>query len=290
MKITDTRLRDPFVFAENGVYYLYGTRCNGPLCSAQGEGLDVYTSTDLEEWSEPVECFTRPADFWADRDFFAPEVHKWKGTYYMFASFRSLTHVRATHILKADSPMGPFVPVSDKPATPEDRVCLDGTLYVDKEGNPWIVFCHEWTQIHDGTICATRLNDDFSETIGEPVLLFNAGQNDWLWSLTDHPNDYVTDGPFFYRKKDGKLIMLWSTFENATHRYVQTYAYSENGDIMGPWKHSPKPIFNNDGGHGMVFRSFDGQLYLTLHQPNGRPFERARFFKIDEDEMFPTDF
>ena len=177
MKITETRLRDPFIFTENGTYYLYGTRCNGPLGSAQGEGLDVYISTDLENWSEPIECFTRPADFWADRDFFAPEVHKWRGAYYMFASFRSLTHQRATHILKASNPLGPFLPVSDKPATPEDWSCLDGTLYIDEMDIPWIVFCHEWTQIHDGTICATQLTDDLTQTVGDPILLFNAGQN-----------------------------------------------------------------------------------------------------------------
>ena len=71
MKLTDIHIRDPFIFAEDGTYYLYGTRANHPLGPRQGEGLDVYTSKDLVEWSEPYECFTTPKDFWADRDFFA---------------------------------------------------------------------------------------------------------------------------------------------------------------------------------------------------------------------------
>ena len=104
MKLNDIHIRDPFIFAEDGTYYLYGTRAGHPLGPRQGDGLDVYTSKDLVEWSEPYECFTTPEGFWADRDFFAPEVHKWKGSYYMFASFRSLDHNRASQILKADSP------------------------------------------------------------------------------------------------------------------------------------------------------------------------------------------
>ena len=45
MKLRDIHLRDPFIFAENGVYYLYGTR-RGPATKViPWTGLDVYTST-----------------------------------------------------------------------------------------------------------------------------------------------------------------------------------------------------------------------------------------------------
>ena len=115
MKLCDIHLRDPFVYAEDGVYYLYGTRRGATTKVIPWQGLDVYTSTDLVEWSEPHECFTRPDDFWSDRDFFAPEVYKYKGAYYMFASFRSETRLRCSQILKSDSPMGPFLPLTDRP-------------------------------------------------------------------------------------------------------------------------------------------------------------------------------
>ena len=284
MKLSDIHIRDPYIFAEDGVYYLYGTRIGVNGVPKPCTGLDVYTSRDLEDWSEPYECFTRPDDFWANWDFFAPEVHKYKGRYYMFASFRSLDHNRASQILKADSPMGPFVTISDGPMTPADRVCLDGTLFVDENEQPWIVFCHEWTQIADGTMCATRLSDDLSKTIGEPELLFPASDAKWVFSLD--PNEdghYVTDGPFFHRLQNGTLIMLWSSFI-AKLGYVQTYAVSESGTLKGPWKQQDDPLYKKDGGHGMIFRDFDNQLYLILHQPNGRPFERPRLLRIEETE------
>ena len=81
MKLEEIHLRDPFVFAENGLYYLYGTRRGELVKKIPWQGLDVYISSDLKEWSGPKECFTRPEGFWADRDFFAPEVHKYNGSY-----------------------------------------------------------------------------------------------------------------------------------------------------------------------------------------------------------------
>ena len=66
-------IRDPFVVAdsETRTYFMYGTR----MRKAGGPGFDVYISHDLEKW-ETVSAFERPKDFWADRDFWAPEVHR----------------------------------------------------------------------------------------------------------------------------------------------------------------------------------------------------------------------
>ena len=98
MKLHEIHLRDPFIFAEDGVYYLYGTRRGATTKVIPWQGLDVYTSTDLVEWSQPHECFTRPENFWSDRDFFAPEVYHYGDAYYMFASFRSESRLRCSQI------------------------------------------------------------------------------------------------------------------------------------------------------------------------------------------------
>ena len=70
----------------------------------------------------------------------------------------------------SDSPKGPFRPVGNRPVTPEGWHCLDGTLYTDRKGAPWLVFCHEWLQVGDGQICAVPLSEDLSEAVGEPVI------------------------------------------------------------------------------------------------------------------------
>ena len=44
------------------------------------------------------------------------------------------------------------------------------------------------------------------------------------------------------------------------------------------------PFYTKDGGHGMLFKTFEGKLKLVMHQPNGDPYERPRIFDITETE------
>lgn len=277
--LEEIHIRDPFVLPvkEAGLYYLYGT--GRPL----GEnGFDAYKSKDLKQWEGPFPVF-RPDDaYWGKRDFWAPEVHLYKGRYYMFATF-SPEHdgYRGTAILVADSPEGPFQPHSEGPATPSDWAALDGTLFVDEDGKPWMVFCHEWEQIGDGAICAVRLSEDLSCAEGTPETLFHASGASWVNdAMFGERKGLVTDGPWLHRNRGGSLLMLWSSFGEG-HRYMTGVAYSASGKLSGPWELVPSPIYDNDGGHGMLFYTFEGTPVLSLHQPNKRALERARFFKVD---------
>lgn len=279
MKRTDIHLRDPYVLVYQNRYYLYGTR--GPTCWGKADGFDVYVSADLENWSEPIVCFYNDGSFWADRNYWAPEVHQWKNRFYLFASFKCENRCRGTAILRAETPFGPFVPLSDGPITPKDWECLDGTFYVSPKGEPYMVFCHEWVQAGNGTVCAVRLADDLSAPVGEPFELFRAGDAPWcrLMHHSSGVEGYVTDGPFLWRTADGTLLCLWASFSQ--QGYTEAVAVSSNGDIDGLFT-QVEPLFWEDGGHGMVFRAVDGQLYLTLHSPNHQPLERPCFYPLEE--------
>ena len=276
MKANEINIRDPFILLDNGKYYMYGSR--GYELWGECTGLDVYVSEDLIEWSEPVAAFQRPADFWADKNFWAPEVHKYNGAYYMFATFKGDGRERGTQILKADSPMGPFLPHSNGPVTPAQWSCLDGTLYVE-DGKPYMIFCHEWTQIRDGEMCCLPLTDDLTAPAGEPRVLFKASS--LPYGSDSLHNGFVTDGPFLHRMKDSKLIMIWSSFDE--NGYVEAVAVSENGSIHGAWRHCEKPLSAENGGHGMLFCAKDGTLYFTMHSPNTpNRAERVRIFPLRE--------
>jgi beta-xylosidase len=273
---------------EKGLYYMFGTtdkNCWLP----PGTGFDCYKSNDLEAWEGPIEAFRPSEDFWATQNFWAPEVHAYKGKFYMFATFKAERKYRGTQILFSDSIEGPYEPLTDGPVTPENWECLDGTLFVDDEGKPWIVFCHEWTQIHNGSVCAMPLSDDLKEAVGKPVFLFDAMEAAWVKPLFGWPEGdgalnnmpaYVTDGPFMYRMADGQLIMLWSSMGESG--YAMGVARSESGTIMGPWIQEESPLWARDGGHGMIFHTFDGQLMLTFHSPNNTPDERPVFIEIKD--------
>lgn len=275
MKISEINIRDPFVLRGNGTYYLYGTRAAN--FGRKVGGFDVYTSTDLENWSKPHECFNSEENGFNKEVNWAPEVHKYNGSFYMFATFTRENGLRGTFALKADSPLGPFVQHSEKALTPEDWECLDGTLYIES-GKPYLVFCHEHTQIIDGTMCYVELSDDLKKAIGEPVYLFHATSPYYVTKSDDPDKHYITDGPFMHRRENGELYMLWSTHLN--NKYAQCLVKFDEGTITGKFTHLD-PIVTSDGGHGMVFR--DGEnLILTYHSPNKTDYERPVFVNLNK--------
>jgi hypothetical protein len=283
LKNADIHIRDPFVLPllSEKQYYLYGT--TGPETWANfATGIDYYTSPDLQNWAGPFPAFRPQAGFWSDRNYWAPEVHLYRGSYYLFASFKAEGVCRGTQILSAESPQGPFLPISDGPVTPRDWECLDGTFYVDADDRPWMVFCHEWVQVGDGTVCAVRLSDDLKSVVGEPHLLIRASEAPWAQEINSkNRRGYVTDGPWLHRLTNGALIMLWSSF--STGGYTIGIARSTSGDVLGPWEQMPEPLYAGDGGHCMVFRAFDGTLLLALHCPNPSPHERPKFIPLREN-------
>jgi len=284
----ELRIRDPFILPlpGGGLYVMYGTNGRTPG-RAPGPGFDAFTTKDFERFEGPRRVFQPPAGYWGTQDFWAPEVHAHRGRYYLFASFKSPQVRRGTAILVSEGPLRPFRPHSDGAVTPRNWECLDGTFWVE-EGVPWMVFCHEWVQVRDGRMCAVRLSDDLRRAVGEPIDLFKASDAPWcnLQGRAKPDATFVTDGPFVFTTPKGKLRMLWSSF--TAKGYGLACAESEGG-IRGPWKQQPAPIFDRDGGHGMIFRTHEGALRLSLHQPNRGPNERACFFDVrwTGDELAP---
>lgn len=276
MQNQQINIRDPFVVCENGMYYLYGTRAQDFGCSTGG--FDVYTGTDLENWSQPFAVFDSQA-YGLNRSVnWAPEVHRYGGRYYMFATFEQPNGNRGTYALVSDALTGPFVPHSEGALTPPDWISLDGTLWVEG-GKPYLVFCHEHVQIRNGTVCCVELSADLRTAVGGPVLLFHGADAYGVPESRD--GRYVTDGPFLYRGREGALFMIWSTCP--PDGYYQGICKSETGRVEGPWRQLP-PLFTKDGGHGMLFRDLAGNLRLTLHSPNISLWERPVFFRVSEED------
>ena len=253
---------------------MYGTRAVGLGCKVGG--IDVYTSSDMIEWSEPAECFDSEKHGLNREVNWAPEVYKYKGKFYMFATFTQENGLRGTYSLRSDSPLGPFIPHSKGALTPSDWECLDGTLYIDEGGVPYLVFCHEHTQLIDGTICYVRLNEELNSLAGEAVTMFSASSYE---PVDPQPNGhYITDGPFMYRSKTGELFMLWSSYIKGV--YSQFAIRFKNKKLGLDFEHV-KPLLLNDCGHGMIFS--DGKnTYLVYHTPNENLLERPEFSLLED--------
>jgi hypothetical protein len=64
-------------------------------------------------------------------------------------------------------------------------------------------------------------------------------------------------------------------------RYECGIAISDTGKLAWPWRQQDEPIFNENGGHGLIFNSFTGKLMLVLHAPDGRG-PRPHIFAIED--------
>ena len=283
--LPNVRMRDVAILPhpETGTYY---------AISSAGRTVRAFVSRDLVHWAGPHTIFETPADLWGDiriRGIWAPEMHEYEGRYYLFLTFDTNNLfpeqwrnwrprvTRGSQVLVSHSPLGPFTAFENQSTLPPDMMTLDATLW-EEDGVPYMVYAHEWVQIKDGTIEMIQLAEDLSRTVGEPVHLFHGSEGPWANRQSE--GCYVTDAPWLYRTRTGKLLMLWSSFGDGG--YTVGIAESASGKLAGPWVQQDEPLFDEGGGHAMMFRRFDGQRMMVLHQPNDGGRERARLFEIED--------
>lgn len=284
MHISQVNIRDPYILKTGEAYYLYGTRSR--TCWEKSDGFDCYKSSDLKDWTGPIEIFKRPEDFWADRKFWAPECYEHDGRFYLVTTFGAKDHPSGIQVLVSESPEGPFTPWSKGPVTPADWNCIDGTLYWE-EDTPYLLFSHAFEDDPKGFICAMALTKDLKAAAAEPVALISADNAPWAvpfpfakeeFGLDD--DIYFTDGPCIYTMADQSLRLIWSSWSK--EGYAVGIAKSQRGSVLGPWVHEAVPLFEKNGGHGMWFTEGEKILY-TLHSPNTRFEEHPVFYELIEE-------
>lgn len=283
------RLSDPCILADKktSTYYMTGT------------GGMLWKSKDLRNWTGPYRVAqTDPNSWMGPRPMiWAAELHAYRGKYYYFATFTNRNVVidtvkgnainrRASHVLVSDKPGGPYVPMKDATYLPADKPTLDGTFWVDTDGKPYMIYCHEWLQNWNGTMEKIQLKPDLSGSIGKRQLLFFASDSPWSKERDQNGNiifNKVTDGPYVFRTQTGKLGMIWTSW--ALGDYTQGVAYSQSGTLNGPWVHEKEPITPPNYGHGMLFHTFDGTLLMSVHshqRVDGRTVRIPHLFEVDD--------
>jgi len=281
------RLSDPFILADKktAMYYMTGT------------GGMLWKSNDLKKWTGPFQIAKTDPNSWMGSNpmIWAAELHAYKDKYYYFATFTNrdvkidtvdgnVIERRACHVLVSDAPGGPYVPMKDAIYLPADKPTLDGTLWIDKDKKPYMVYCYEWLQNRNGTIEKIELKPDLSGSVGAAKLLFRASDSPWSReNVKDKvgPNK-VTDGPFLFYTGTGRLGMIWTSWIYDV--YTQGVAYSKSGTLDGPWVQENDPITPPNHGHGMLFSTLDGKWLMSVHShrsSNGRYVRIPRLFEVD---------
>ena len=281
------RLSDPCILADHltNMYYMTGT------------GGLLWKSNDLKRWEGPYTVIQPDSGSWMGSHpmIWAAELHSYHNKYYCFATFTNreikidtvngtALERRASHVLVSDHPEGPYIPMKDATYLPENMSTLDGTFWVDTNGKPYMIYCHEWLQNNNGTMEKIELKPDLSGSTGKGQILFRASDSPWSREKIDGQVQYnrVTDGPYLFRTATGRLGMIWTSW--IYNVYTQGVAYSESGTLDGPWIQEEEPITPPDFGHGMLFQTFEGKWLMAVHhhqEINGRYIRIPNLFEVD---------
>lgn len=245
-KATLVPLGDPFILLHNGTYYAYGTNAE--------DGIEVYTSDDLNKWKKENRLALHKNDTWANRWFWAPEVYYVNGKFYMY--FSADEHIA---VAVSDSPLGPFKQENKKPMLLGEKA-IDNSLFIDDDGKAYLFF----DRFNDGlNIWVAELADDLlsikEETMHPCIHVSQSWEEVW---------PRVNEGPFVI-KRNGLYYMTYSANSYESPFYGIGCATTDN--IMGEWtKYEENPLLQKPGdlvgvGHSATFTDKEGNLRIVFH-------------------------
>src|ERR1044072_3284771 len=132
---------DPYVLQDSVTYYMYGTG------GGAKNGFASYSSTDLVNWKfEGQVYYGNNENGWGTGDYWAPEVFKRNGKYYMFYSAQwkdnptnELENFRIG-VAVADKPTGPFVDLNKAPVFDPGYPIIDADILFDEDGKAYLYY------------------------------------------------------------------------------------------------------------------------------------------------------
>lgn len=277
---------DPCVYEDNGVYYLTGT-----TGTTDGKhGFDYYYSKDLRTWTYGGPLFRVGENHPGVDCFWAPEVRKYNGKFYMTYSCYSNEHKGlVTCIAVSDYPDKGFKDLYVPWFAPK-YTAIDCDIFIDDDGTPYLYYSKN-TMLSDtigvGEIYGVKLKKDLSGFVGDPVLISQASQK---WEKVNWKKNRCNEGPWVI-KHNGEYVMTYSANDTGFEYYgigVQTAK-----SPLGKWKkYKDNPLMTTDlskgissPGHNSIVTSKDGKMYIVYHRhadPNCKKPNWDRVVCIDE--------
>lgn len=319
----DVAFGDPFVLydQETDAYYMYGT-------GGVEHGFVAYSSKDLKQWEHRGTVYTAQQDkSWGTKDFWAPEVYKRGGKYYMFYSAHwkenpndELENYRIG-IAASTHPTGPFIDLTGRPLFDPGYPIIDGNVYSAEDGRLYLYYsrcCYKnpvqseiaawakqqgmYDEIEESWIYGVELASDFSHVIGEPTLLLRPPvsmddkQSEWeSRSVTSgEVNRRWTEGSYLF-KHNNLYYMMYSANHFGGENYAVGYATASNP--LGPFeKSATNPILQKNishggivsgTGHNSLLRDKEGKVWCVYHARTTKTGSQRLVF-LDELKILPN--
>lgn len=316
----DVAFGDPFIVYddESDMYYMYGT-------GGVANGFMVYSSKDLKDWEERGQVYSSDQEKgWGTKDFWAPEVYKRNGKYYMFYSAHWKNNPNnelenyKIGVAVSDSPLGPFEDMTGEPLFDPGYPIIDANVYFADDGKLYLYYsrcCYKhaveseisaWAreknmfdEIEESWIYGVELSADFASVIGEPVLLLRPPvsmddqQAEWeSRSVTSgEVNRRWTEGSYLFKHNDTYYMMYSANFFGGQHYAV---GYATASSPLGPFqKSATNPILQKNTesggivsgtGHNSLLKDREGKIWCVYHGRTSKTGDDRLVF-LDELQM-----
>jgi beta-xylosidase len=277
----DLAMRDHCIIKVGSLWYCTGT--SHPIWTGRNLGVRLLVSSDLLHWEHHswlIDASRLPDDCPYNGRFWAPEIHRIKGRYYLTVNSGRVTEDdpkgMATHsvwLFSSPDVRGPYELVNG-PLTP--RYNNDATLFEDDDGRTYLYCSGNGLFQAEIDLGTGRLIGDIQKFLDKR----EPGYPEWMVGGIEGP---------FVAKRDGKYFMFFSTW---TRGYELGLLVAEHP--LGPWElASWEPIFGTrkrryrpelaieggyadlayadtedpycETGHNALFEGPDGRLWSSCH-------------------------
>ena len=259
-----TKIGDPSIICENGLYYMYAT---------YNQHLDFhcFVSSDGVNFTDKGIALNHNDSFGVDR-FWAPEILKYNNSYYLFYSAGGEDGLMHVQVAKSASPLGPFKDINKTPLVNlKDKSTIDAHCFIDDDGQKYLFFSMDCSTniingVHTSQIYACKLSNDLSKVVSDFVFIstptreweFYSGK-EWRWN----------EGPNIIKHHE-KYYLTYSTNFYASKEYCVGCYVSNN--ILGPYTlmvdHPILSYIENEisgPGHNFFFKDLDGNIRMAFH-------------------------
>ncbi len=276
-------IADPCVYEDGGMYYLTGT-------TDKDNSFEYYTSSDLRTWKYGGVLLKAGKDHIGESCFWAPEIRKYNGKFYMtYSCYSSKYKTFVTCLAASDYPDKGFKDLYAPWFDPKYSA-IDCDILVDDDGTPYLYYSHNF-MLNDtlgvGEIYCVELTKDLAHFVGEPKFISSATQK---WEKVNYARNRCNEGPWVI-KHNGKYVMTYSANDTG-YKYYGVGIQTANNPF-GPWKkYKSNPMLQTDmkngvssPGHNSIVTTKEGKMYIVYHRhadPNCKKPNWDRIVCIDE--------
>ena len=253
---------DPFIFEDEGRFYLYVTA---------GPGVEAYEADSpfgVWRFRGVVAAFEGGHSYWA------PSVVKYQGKYYIYVSCAKPGAFQFMYVAQADSPLGPFT----REKRLFDRFSIDS--HVVQTGAGLFLWYAEDNISADkvGTrVFVDRLIDPYTPAYApREAIIPDFDEEKFTPQCTAERNWYTIEGPFWFREGEWQYVMYsGGCYQDDTYHIGYAAARSDEEDLtkVDFVKHTAEgrfdPVlikneFEEGTGHHSVLK-LEGQYYAVYH-------------------------